>query len=119
MSEQCRVSMSAMANEFALTIDVPQIRSEVDGLRNAVEDRLGARVSTDADHYWLVELRAAFSADLHAPGQPGDLGVGQISDDIASVAEVVQGRRDAVSAEDGRPGMDKPHGSHAEEQSHF
>jgi hypothetical protein len=95
MSEQCRVSMSAMANEFALTIDVPQIRSEVDGLRNAVEDRLGARVSTDADHYWLVELRAAFSADLHAPGQPGDLGVGQISDDIASVAEVVQGRRDA------------------------
>jgi hypothetical protein len=80
--------MSAMPNESALTIDVAQLRSAVDGLLNAVEDRFGARVAIDADHYWLVELRAAFSADLH---QPGDLGVGQISDDIASVAVVVQG----------------------------
>ena len=49
------------------------------------------RGSIDSDHYWLVELRAAFSADLHEPGhQPRDLGVGQVSDDIASVAEVVQ-----------------------------
>jgi len=49
--------------------------------------------SIDADHYWLVELRAASSADLYEPGQqPGDLGVGQISDDITSVTEAVQGR---------------------------
>lgn len=87
--------MSAVPNESALTIDVAQLRSAVDGLLNAVEDRFGARVSIDADHYWLVELRAAFSADLHEPGQqPGDLGVGQISDDIASVTEVVQGLED-------------------------
>jgi len=43
------VSMSAMPNESALTIDVPQLRSAVDGLLNAVEDRFGARVSIDAD----------------------------------------------------------------------
>lgn len=68
--------MSGMPNESALTIDVQQLRSAVDGLLSAVEDRFGARVSIDADHYRLVELRAAFSTDLHEPQPPDDLGVG-------------------------------------------
>ncbi|HUB41090.1 MAG TPA: hypothetical protein VMA72_19790 [Streptosporangiaceae bacterium] len=79
-------------------IDVPQLRSAVDALLKAAEDRMGALVSIYADHYWLVELRAAFGADYHEPRQqPGYLGVGQISDDIASVTEVAQGLQDPES----------------------
>lgn len=84
-----------MPTESALTIDVRKLRAAVDGLLKTVESRLGPRVTVDADHYWLVELGAAFSADLHATGeQVGELGVGQISDDIDSVAEVVDALED-------------------------
>lgn len=72
----------------ALTVDIPQLRSVLDGLLRQYETRHGSKVYVDRDHYWLIELEAALSEDLHVPGtQEDDLGVGQISDDIESVAE--------------------------------
>ena len=71
----------------ALTIDVPTLRLLLERLLRQVEDQCGPRIYIARDHYWLLELDAALSEDLHVPGTAdGDLGVGQISDDIASVA---------------------------------
>lgn len=78
-----------MPNEAALTVDIPQLRIAIDGLLATVQERFGARVAIDADHYWLLELPAAFSPDLREP-TPDDFAVGQISDDIESVAETVR-----------------------------
>lgn len=61
------------------------------GILDQIEDRQGPLVEVGRDHYWLLELGCAFSEDLHQPGVfRDDLGVGQVSDDIASVGKVVR-----------------------------
>src|SRR4051794_26140056 len=74
-----------------LTIDVQKLRRVLEALLDHVENTEGSLVQVDRDHYWLLELSAAFSEDLHEPGtKPGDLGVGQISDDVETVDELAK-----------------------------
>ena len=74
-----------------LTIDVPNLRAVLNAVLDHVERTGGPRVDVARDHYWLVELRAAFSGDLHEPGtDPDDLGVGQISDDVDTVNDLAK-----------------------------
>lgn len=74
-----------------VTIDVPKLRRVLDALLDQVQRTKGSLIEIDRDHYWLLELTAAFSEDLREPGtRPGDLGVGQISDDVATVNELAK-----------------------------
>jgi hypothetical protein len=74
-----------------LTIDLRQLKTALVGILDQIEDRHGPLVEVGRDHYWLLELEGAFSEDLHQPGEGrDDFGVGQISDDIESVTEVVR-----------------------------
>jgi hypothetical protein len=74
-----------------LTVDLRQLRVALVGILDQIEDRHGPLVEVGRDHYWLLELGCAFSEDFHQLGELGnDVGVGQISDDIESVAEVVR-----------------------------
>lgn len=74
-----------------LTIDVPKLRRVLDALLDHVQRTEGSLVEVDRDHYWLLELTAAFSEDLHEPGtKSDDLGVGQISDDVETVDELAR-----------------------------
>lgn len=82
-------SMSPKAGP--VTIDVPKLRRVLDALLDHVQRTEGSFIEIDRDHYWLLELTAAFSEDLQQPGtRPGDLGVGQISDDVATVEELAK-----------------------------
>ena len=74
-----------------LTIDVQKLRRVLDALLDHVQRTEGSLVEVDRDHYWLLELRGAFSEDLHEPGtKADDLGVGQISDDVETVDELAR-----------------------------
>lgn len=74
-----------------LTIDVQKLRRVLDALLDHVQTTEGPLVEVDRDHYWLLELTAAFSEDLHEPGtKSDDFGVGQISDDVATVHELAK-----------------------------
>lgn len=88
-----------MATEAGpLTVDVQKLRRLLNALMDEVELSEGRHVDIDRDHYWLLELRGVFSEDLHEPWTtPDDFGVGQISDDVASVNELADEleRRDA------------------------
>ncbi len=85
-----------------VAVDVPQLRVVLDGLLEQVECEFGRQVRIGHDHYWLVELASAFSADLRPPTEgDGDLGVGQVSDDVGSIAEAAlqldrEGRVDSL-----------------------
>lgn len=72
-----------------VTIDMTKLRRVLDALLDHVQRTRGSLIEVDRDHYWLLELTAAFSDDLQEPGtRPGDLDVGQISDDVATVDEL-------------------------------
>lgn len=72
-------------------IDVLKLRRVLDALLDHVQRTDGSFIEIDRDHYWLLELTAAFSEDLQEPGtRLGDLGVGQISDDVATVDELAE-----------------------------
>ena len=74
-----------------MTVDVQKLRRVLDALLDHIEMTDGSLIEVDRDHYWLLELTAAFSQDLHEPGaEPGDLGVGQISDDVETVDELAK-----------------------------
>lgn len=72
-----------------LTIDVPKLRRVLDALLDHVQRTQGSLVEVDRDHYWLLELTAAFSEDLCEPGTV-DLGAGQIADDVDTVDEMAR-----------------------------
>jgi hypothetical protein len=77
-----------MPNESALTIDVPQLRSAVDDLLNAP-----SRIASVRGWRSTPTTTGSLNCGQHSARtctSRADLGVGQISDDIASVAEVVQ-----------------------------
>jgi hypothetical protein len=79
------------SNAGPLTIDVQKLRRVLNALLDHIERREGSLIEVDRDHYWLLELSAAFSEDLHQPGtESGDLGVGQISDDVETVDELAR-----------------------------
>lgn len=75
----------------SLTIDVPKLRRVLDALLSDIESHRGSLIEIDRDHYWLLELRASFAEDLRQPSSDSDeLGVGQISDDVATVAALAR-----------------------------
>ena len=74
-----------------LTVDVAQLRTVVAALLEHVEREEGPYIEVDRDYNWLIEAHAAAADDLHEPGtQESDLGVGQVSDDLATVDELAK-----------------------------
>jgi hypothetical protein len=84
--------LSVMSSQAGpLTIDLQKLRRVIDALLDHIERREGSLVEVERDHYWLLELSATFAEDLHEPGtEPGDLGVGQISDDVETVDDLAR-----------------------------
>lgn len=78
-----------MSQARPLTVDVEQLRRVLNALLDHVASTRGRYVDIERDHYWIVELGAAFSEDLHEPGtRSDDLGVAQISDDVSTIDEL-------------------------------
>ncbi len=63
-------------------IEVDELRAAVARLLTAVEARFGSRIDLAADHYWSLDPPDAFQLDA---GQPPELVVGQLSDDVQEV----------------------------------
>jgi hypothetical protein len=68
----------------ATTVKLADLRSALTQLIDHVERNHGAEMELDADHYWVVGLRAAF--DLSSEPQ---VEAAQLSDDIATLQEIV------------------------------
>lgn len=82
----------------SLVIDTRRLRRVLNAVLDHVEAANGHLIDVDRDHYWLLELEAAFAEDLHEPGTGSDdFAVGQISDDVQSVHDL------AVELEEGDP----------------
>lgn len=70
---------------MATTVDLRLLRTQLDRVLAAIEERSGSTVEIDGDHYWLVESRDLF--DLTKVPTPG---VGQISDDAQELQAMAE-----------------------------
>jgi hypothetical protein len=68
-------------------VNVQEVRAVVNRLLDVIEKTEGVSLTADVDHYWNLPLSAVF--ELYA--DPGSLmlDVGQLSDDVQSVREML------------------------------
>jgi hypothetical protein len=66
-------------------IAVAELRAAADRLLDAVERRFGQRVTLEGDEYWSIFPSDAFKLESQPP-----IGVGQLSDDIATIRNSVR-----------------------------
>ncbi len=69
-----------MPDQMVLRLD--DLRDALDRALRATQARLGAEVVLQDDYYWHLPVEQAF--DVHQ--EPGDLTMGQLSDDLAAVS---------------------------------
>lgn len=67
-------------------IDVADLRVAIDRVLAAVEMRLGTRIAPEADHYRTLDLTIAYDPRAN---QSDGLTVGQLSDDVKEIGELV------------------------------
>jgi hypothetical protein len=67
-----------------ISIDVADLRQALTRLLDAAERDFGPTLDLRADHYWLLELDAAFNLER----EPA-VNAGQLSDDVASIRELL------------------------------
>ena len=69
------------------TVRIVDLRAGLSAILDEVEGRFGEQVDLGADYYWT--LRPAVAVDMNSDPRPD---VGQLSDDIASLRELLQRR---------------------------
>ena len=68
------------------TVSLVQLRRVLDRVLDDLSARHGDEIELTADHYWVLDPRAAY--DLTATPSVEQLTVGQLSDDLAEVASL-------------------------------
>ena len=68
----------------ALTLDLDLLRQALNRCLDECEQRLGRHVDLGADHYWVIDPRAAF--DLAREPQ---VSAGQLSDDLDEMTQLL------------------------------
>ena len=71
-----------------LAVHVGRLRDALDRVLTALEAEHGETVFLSADHYWVLDARATY--EVHQMPSTRDLALGQLSDDVASLDEIVQ-----------------------------
>ena len=66
-----------------------ELRAALGRLLDAVEERFGPAIDLAADYYWTVDARAAYEPH---EDPSGNVGAGQLSDDVDAIRELL--RRD-------------------------
>ncbi len=72
----------------SVTVSIRELRSALDRVLAEVERRHGSDIDLGADHYWSVASPAAF--DVHADLSNDDVIVGQLSDDLDAMREMLR-----------------------------
>ena len=74
-----------------LTVTVADLRAGVEVLLNEAERRLGSTINLGADYYWDLDARVVYDLTQVPPAGPG---IGQLSDDVASLRSLLEGGPD-------------------------
>jgi len=72
----------------ALSVPMDKLRQALDRVLAAVQAEQGDIVPLSADHYWVLNARATY--DVYETPEESDLRIGQLSDDIATLDDVLR-----------------------------
>lgn len=71
-----------------LSVPVDKLRQALDRVLTAVQAEQGDSIPLSADHYWVLNPRATY--DVYETPKESDLTIGQLSDDIATLDEILR-----------------------------
>jgi hypothetical protein len=72
-----------------LVIEIHELRSALELLLDAVEQRFGSSLELDADYYWMLDQDAAYDMNTDPPTA---VLVGQLTDDVTEMRTILSGR---------------------------
>lgn len=73
---------------------IPELRTALDRVLSSIESTHGTVITVPHDHYWHLPVGAAFNMTQ----EPQSLTVGQVSDDIPEVRNLLNGGDETVAA---------------------
>lgn len=86
--------MRTKAWALAMEIEVQKLRLVAERIFNHIENDLGVRsLPLDNDYYWQIPDAELYSVDKDPP----ELDIGQLSEDLSFLEDVVSDREQAVS----------------------
>ena len=71
-----------------LSVPMDKLRQALDRVLTEVERERGDLVPLSADHYWILDARATY--EVGRTPKERDLMIGQLSDDIATLDEILR-----------------------------
>jgi hypothetical protein len=71
-----------------LSVPVDKLRRALDHVLAALQAEQGDRIPLSADYYWVLTPQATY--DVHQTPSPDDFTMGQLSDDISTLDEMLR-----------------------------